>query len=57
MSGECNMTRGQVVGNNETLGNYSCQDHALLPVQKKMILILTRKKMSALCNTEGFSDF
>jgi hypothetical protein len=57
MSGECNMTRGQVVGNNETLGNYSCQDHALLPVQKKIILILTRKEMSALGNTEGFSDF
>jgi hypothetical protein len=46
-----------VVGNNETLSNYSCQGHALLHVQKKIILVLTRKEMSALGNTEGFSDF
>jgi len=57
MSGECNMTRDQVVGNNETLSNYSCQGHALLHVQKKIIFISTRKEMSASGNIEGFSVF
>jgi len=57
MSGECNMTRSQVVGNNEMLSNYICQGHALLHVQKKITLILTRKEMSALGNIERFSDF
>ena len=57
MSGECNMTRSQVVGNNETLSNYIFQGHVLLHVQKKIILILTRKEISALVNIERFSDF
>ena len=51
------MTRGQVVGNNETLSNYSCQGQALLHFQKKVLLILKRKEMFASGNIEGFSDF
>ena len=57
MNGECNMTRGKVVGNNGMLCNYSCQVHALLHVQNNIILVLTRKEMSALGNTEGLSEF
>ena len=45
-----------MVGNNETLSNYSCQVQALLHFQKKILLILKRKEMSASGNFEGFSD-
>ena len=46
-----------MVGNNETLSNYSCQGHALLHFQKKTLLILKRKEMSESGNIAGFSHF
>ena len=46
-----------MVGNNETLSNYSCQGQALLHFQKKILLVLKRNEMPASGNTEGFSDF